>query len=383
MEYYPLKDEITGQYWKLKVDDEKLCLEENSKAESGPNPGIGDKDGSVWVLSVNNGFLTLTSATTQPVTYFRLHDPDNNVWRVIADHGVIGIEQTYEEESANIRIVYNNTEFDSATVTATSEASGFPVSNLQDQRRKKVWRSTSVSDQHISIDFGSGGICANCVVLINHNLTYEGKIGIIATDSPDYESSPKLYTWIWAWETTWGFGESGFGEHGFGGVPLPSEIDELFPGVIRIHYFPATSARYWRLYFEDDDNPDGYIEVGRLFLTRYFEPSYNFVWGWKFLPYDRTKVKYTRGGQPVTYVLEKRYKVNFKFEWIEKDEAWIYFIDIIRRFGIRKDIVIDMFPYDASVKGIFARLYGRFEEVPELIEGVAVDTVSLSFIESL
>ena len=284
---------------------------------------------------------------------------------------------------SNIRLIYDNTEFDSATLSATSEASGFPASNLQEQRRKKTWRSTSLTSQYISIDFGSD-MYANCVALINHNLTHNGQFRLTATDNADYESDLKLDTgWIDAWQTVWGFGEGGFGEHGFGGVPTATEVSELFPGVIRIYYFSTTAARYWRLYFSDDSNPDGYFELGRLFLTHYFEPSYNFAWGWKFIPQDRTQVKYTRGGQPITYILEKQYKVKFNFEWIEKDEAWSYFVDIIRRFGIRKDIVIDMFPDETKMKGVFTRLYGRFEEVPELSDEIRRDTISLNFIESL
>jgi len=300
-------------------------------------------------------------------------------WGTGVDIGAFEFRRT---TSANIRFIYDNTDFDSAIITASSEASGFPVSNLQEQRRKKTWRSSSLTNQYISIDFGSS-IYANCVVLINHNLTYDGRIKLVATDSSDYESNPKLYIRFWAWQSVWGFGEGGFGEHGFGGFPTPAEVNKLFPGVIRIYYFPTTEARYWRLYFEDNDNPDGYFELGRLFLTHYFEPSYNFVWDWKFIPQDRTRVKYTRGGQPITYILEKQYKVSFTFEWIEKDEAWTYFVDIVRRFGIRKDIVIDMFPDETKVKGVLTRLYGRFEDVPELINKIRRNVISLNFIESL
>ena len=101
---------------------------------------------------------------------------------------------------SNIRFIYNNTSFDSATLSATSEASGFPATNLQEQRRKKVWRSSSLTNQYISIDFGSGGIYANSVALINHNLTYNGQFKLTATDNSDYESDLKLDTgWIDAW----------------------------------------------------------------------------------------------------------------------------------------------------------------------------------------
>jgi len=99
MEYYPLQDITTNQYWKLKVTNGMLHLEENSQSESKPNPIINDKDGTTWILYVENGYLKLTDTTTQPDTQFYLHDPAGDVWRVIVNNGVIGIEKMSKEQT--------------------------------------------------------------------------------------------------------------------------------------------------------------------------------------------------------------------------------------------------------------------------------------------
>lgn len=107
MEYYPLQDVTTGQYWKLKVTNGILCLEENTQSESNPNPIINDKDGTTWILYVDNGCIALTDTTTQPATQFYLYDPTGDTWRVIADHGVIGIEKVYGKAQLVLKLSYH------------------------------------------------------------------------------------------------------------------------------------------------------------------------------------------------------------------------------------------------------------------------------------
>jgi len=92
MKYYPLKDITTSQYWKLKVVDGFLALEENSEAESQANPVIQDKDGSKWQLVIDAGRLALMESTDS-VTEFYLEDSEGNLWQVIARYGVVGIEK--------------------------------------------------------------------------------------------------------------------------------------------------------------------------------------------------------------------------------------------------------------------------------------------------
>jgi len=284
---------------------------------------------------------------------------------------------------ANIRFLYDNDAFDAATLTASSEATGYEVSNLQDQRRKKTWRSTSVTGEYISIN---AAITANMIALINHNLTYEGTFRVTATNSDDYVSNLLLDETFDGWETVWGYGEGGYGLHGYGGVPLESEMDEVFTDNVRIYYFSAGSitASYWRVYFTDDDNADGYIELGRIMLGSYFEPTNNFTYKWGFTPVDRTKVDYTKGGQPVRYVRTKRYDIELHFPTVTRTDRWENFLELIGSYGIRKDIILQLFPKGSGGKKIFTSLYGRLKDVSPLTETFADwSEVTLNFRESL
>jgi len=93
MEYYPLKDITTNQYWKLKVTNGVLCLEENSQSESKTNPILKDTDGTTWwELVVDDGRLALRDTSSQTSTEFYLRDSVSDIcWQVIVENGVISI----------------------------------------------------------------------------------------------------------------------------------------------------------------------------------------------------------------------------------------------------------------------------------------------------
>ena len=93
LDYYPLKDITTNQYWKLRIDDGRLNWIENNEAESKSNPIIQDKKGGLWELAIDAGRMNLRETTKLSITRFYLKDlKNNNIWQIIAQYGVVGIE---------------------------------------------------------------------------------------------------------------------------------------------------------------------------------------------------------------------------------------------------------------------------------------------------
>lgn len=133
-------------------------------------------------------------------------------------------------------LLYKN-QLDDHTLQASSEQGNFPAVNLQDPHLVNAWRSNSVDAQWIKIDAGSGNtITANSVAIAGHNLTASAtiKIQANATDAWGGPSIDETVTWD------------------------ADIMTKLFTN--------STGYRFWRFYFDDDSNPDGYIEIGRLFL---------------------------------------------------------------------------------------------------------------------
>jgi len=283
----------------------------------------------------------------------------------------------------NVRFLWDN-KFDNATISASSETAGLPVSNLQDQLRKKVWRSTGCSSEYVDIDFGEGGDYCNTIAVVQHNLSHNAQIRLVASDTAAGENELLDITWD-VYETVFGAGEGGAGEEGAGGYLIDDATrQELLVGSIFCKFFNQTAARYWRIYFLDPDNPDGYIEVGRVWLGIYFAPQYNFQYGWRFEVVDDSNVTESIGGQKWVDIKGRRYSLYLPFKYIQDAEKWWGFVDMLRRYGIRKDILIVLLPDGRPSERLFTTLYGRFKRLPHF-EGWAYNysSTTLEFEESL
>lgn len=139
-----------------------------------------------------------------------------------------------------MRILWDN-EYDLSgnTITANSESSVYGLSNLDDYQLVKVYRSTGDSAEWVKIDAGAGNtITATCAAICSHNLTSGATIKIQGHTAD-------------SWVTP--------------------DVDESFThdDGNMVKTFSSAAKRYWRFSFADGSNPDGYIEIGRLFLGTY------------------------------------------------------------------------------------------------------------------
>jgi len=79
--------------------------------------------------------------------------------------------------------------------TATSEAAGFPVTNIKDGRSYTKWKATSSADQNIDINTGTGGgpFTVTSLAIIGHNMGTAGTTLTIEQDnSPGFSGGETL-----------------------------------------------------------------------------------------------------------------------------------------------------------------------------------------------
>ncbi len=137
------------------------------------------------------------------------------------------------------------------------------------------------------------------------------------------------------------------------------------PDPVRIIYFepPADedqiTARYWRLLLIDPGNPDGYLQIGRIFLGLYDEYARNVGYGWGFSYEDDSAVSRSVGGQPWT---DRRqpYRV-LRLPWkafLNEDKYWRLSF-FLKQVGLSQDFIIDPFPAAAPSERFYTALYGR------------------------
>lgn len=134
-----------------------------------------------------------------------------------------------------MRFYYDNKWIETTgTITANSEASGRPVTELDDYLVATKWRATGDSSEWIKKDFGSA-VSITDVAIIGHNFSDAAVVKIQgnASDSWGAPSVDETITW------------------------REYIMDKNFTG---------GSFRWWRVTIADAANVDTYVELGYIFL---------------------------------------------------------------------------------------------------------------------
>ena len=162
------------------------------------------------------------------------------------------------------------------------------------------------------------------------------------------------------------FGEGIFGEGLFGGFLSEEDLD-FMPRLSRAVYWDDVEdstiwKRFWSIEF---DNGVDELDLGRVFLCNYFEPEYNFTYGWSLTIKDPSKVTRSVGGVKHTDEQEQYYVASFSFDDLHEGEAFGQFLKIIKYVGVRQDILLCMFPSNELLNA-YTAIYGRFASSPSI-----------------
>ena len=146
---------------------------------------------------------------------------------------------------------------DAATLTALTEETSLPVENLQDQRPDKTWRSTAAIGQYIDVVL-DGPVACNGLAAAAVNFTDSAVWRVMgAANQANIPLAPDVDTgWRSAWPAT--------------GKPNVRNWPSF---MCSLKFTNDALYRYWRVYISDTGN--SYLDVGRLWLGRAFQPSAN------------------------------------------------------------------------------------------------------------
>lgn len=156
-------------------------------------------------------------------------------------------------------VVLSPYDSDRATIAAGSAVATLPAANLQSQQPKKVWRSSSVSD-YLELTFATP-VAANMLAINGHNFTSAGLYRVRGADTIAATTSAPLVDtgWVSVWPVT--------------GKPA----DPYWPRFMSALLWSNDALfQCWRIDFADPSASQTYIEVGRLALGRYWQPSTTF-----------------------------------------------------------------------------------------------------------
>jgi hypothetical protein len=164
-----------------------------------------------------------------------------------------------------MRFFYNNL-VDDYTLAASSEETGYPVTNIQDPQLAKVHHTTVVTSQMWIISASATVLTASTAVILGHNLTSTAWVFIQGNDTN-------------AW-----------------GAATTSVLFSTYATIMSVA-FTETTHRYWRFRIYNDNNPDTYLSIGRLGLGTYLDWSQGIGIDWPLEYVDTSEVQYSRTGQ--------------------------------------------------------------------------------------
>jgi hypothetical protein len=213
------------------------------------------------------------------------------------------------------RFLWNNL-LDDGTLTASSEATNYPVANIQNEWPTFAWRATGDANEWVSINLGTTSPGVKALVIKGHNFSAAASVHIQADD-----------------------------DSGYGSI----DVDVILPIVsetITQFWTTAQNYRYWRITIADAANTDTYVKIGRIFLGSYFSPTYD-VSSYSMQVNDPSEVGLSVGGQ-LSGANRTHYKAwTYQFAYVPgSDKAT--FESIFAEVGFTKPYFIVENIYDST-----------------------------------
>lgn len=136
-------------------------------------------------------------------------------------------------------------------------------------------RARSVNALRVStwfdVDLGQERL-VNMLAINAHTLSVDGRVRITAGSTP---GGSDLYDSGWedAWPPVWATSQLEWEDINFWDGRLTAEQRAAYTSCYAFE-LPIVYARHWRFEFDDVSNVDGYIEIGRVFMGRKFDPVF-------------------------------------------------------------------------------------------------------------
>ena len=229
---------------------------------------------------------------------------------------------------------------DGGSFTGSLAAGDMSLQNLKDISLYKKYRTEDLSAT-INIDLLSAKEI-DFVSIVAHNATASGSVTIKAGTT------------------------SAVSDFSTGSLDLITGNDAGYSRKFFASKFSAQTYRYWQLSFSDASNTDGYLEMGRVYLSKSFQPNTNASYGMAEGHTDQSRVSRTASGG-VSAVTRTPFQVaTVELDFATKEEMYGQAFDIDLSRGKSGDVVFvpDMDDTDYFQKRF---VYGKFNEINPIV----------------
>jgi len=265
---------------------------------------------------------------------------------------------------------------DVATVTAGSEASSMPVTNLQDDIMSVRYRSAGInaSNTYIDIDLLSEREFS-LLGVFNHDTsrlsTYRWLVttGAGATGDTIYDSNTANPGGLQFWERFYSTLSRRWEQpHMWYGQIDDDEASTYTQKSFHI-LDEVIFGRYLRLYIDDSTSGKAYFQLGRIYIGPREQLPYNFVWGSSEGAIDSSPRMTTLGGATIKDRRAIRRKATYRINEVREEENknWrSLFKQIQNRIGKTKQIVVIPRP-DNAIETSFNAMMCSQSEINDVV----------------
>ncbi len=242
---------------------------------------------------------------------------------------------------------------DTATLEGSVAPASMPVGNLKTMQPTEVYRILNPASAFINIDYQGAEI--DLIALLVHTATSTAYVRVRASNtlgnvesSPDYDSgnlpmrSNQTEYAAEADNVLLENGDAVLLENGDNISLEDSEAVLNTDGAMAENNFilkldSPVDYRYWRI--DIYDTASSYLDIGRLYMSKAWQPNINIEYGAVISWADTSKIPQASSGQKVPLRRKKFRYTEFSMTFLSEDEALDYLFEFDRLRGITSDIL--------------------------------------------
>ena len=255
---------------------------------------------------------------------------------------------------------------DSGVVSGGAWQSAAPATNVQDRQLANTARSVDLASAStkLAVDLGISRTL-RIMGVVNHNFSLLASYRFRIAQVADFATTTYDTGWIPVWPAVYGVGEPEWEDYNW--WSLQYTADQV-AGVIWTLVKPFAAnvlGRYLLLEVSDPLNADGFIELGRLFVSPAWQPGYNMSYSHTLGHETLTQVDEALSGAEFFDRRDPYRVVQVAFDNLTAADGLANAFELTRRAGIDGEILFVLDPAD-TVHAIRRQFLARLRSLSPL-----------------
>lgn len=251
---------------------------------------------------------------------------------------------------------------DKTSLSGGSYLSTLPLSNAQNRLFSKKARTINLNTDNTRFDiYLSGGFKIQVLAIAAHNFSVNSRIRIRMYKTNDliFDSNE-----IPVWRAIYTAGSLDWESNSYWTNTLSqdeiNDYTKVFSIVMNAGEYPYPDQISVDVY--DSENPDGYIEFGRLFVGSLYQPNLNFSLGAEMGYSVNTQIEESINGVEYFDVKTPRRTASFTLDALTEEEAYGEIYRMRRILGVNGEMFFSYFNREDEFYQI-RTFIGRFQQI--------------------